>query len=327
MKKRVFSGMRPTGELHIGHYLGPLQNWVDFQDKYQCFYFVADLHALTTLKPNHTKDIKKNTIEMVADWLACGLDPKKSTIFVQSKVPEHSELALLLGMTTPISWLLRCPTFKEQARENPDNVNYGLLGYPVLQAADIVIYKAELVPVGKDQMPHVEMAREVVRVFNRKFGKTFPEPKGLLSKLPKIMGLDRPMEKMSKSFGPQNYIGLSDSPKEIKEKIKKAVTDIGPSAKMSPGVKNLFKFLEIFADKKTNNYFRKLYKKKVLKYSELKEVLGEEISKKLAPIREKRTQVLSKRGYIEDILEEGNKKARKIAQETLSEVKAKMGLG
>jgi len=326
MKKRVLSGNRPTGKLHIGHLLGPLQNWVALQEKYECFYFVADIHALTTLEPQKTKEIKKNTLEMVADWLAVGIDPKKTTLFIQSRVPEHTELAMLLGMVTPLSWLLRCPTFKEQAKEHPDNVNFGLLGYPVLQAADIALYKAEIVPVGQDQVPHVEMAREVIRAFNRKFGQTFKEPQALLSQHPKIMGLDRPREKMSKSFGPSNCLYLADSPATIKEKIKRAVTDLGPSQKMSPGVKNLFYLLEIFAPPQTTNYFKERYKKGTLKYIELKEVLASEIARYLAPIREKREAIIKKPKLIEEILEEGSQKARQIAQKTLKEVKEKMGL-
>lgn len=335
MAKKVFSGMRPTGNLHIGHLLGPLQKWQEFQKKYECFYFVADLHALTTLAPLKTKLLKENTLNMITDWLACGIDPDKSIIFRQSEIPEHSELALLLGMITPISWLLRCPTFKEQAKLQPKNVNYGLLGYPVLQAADIFLYKAEIVPVGQDQIPHLEMAKEIARIFNQKFGKTFPLPQPLLSKYPKLMGLDRPTEKMSKSFGPQNYIALSDEPKIILEKIKKAVTDIGPQkiqpdkvilAGMSPGVKNLFFLLEAFSDEKTYQYFEGLYKRGSLKYVELKETLAKNIAEKLTPIREKRKEIEKRKNYVKEILEEGTKKAQKIAQQTLLEVKEKMGL-
>lgn len=325
--KRVLSGDRPTGNLHIGHLLGKLQNWIKLQKEYDCFYFIADYHALTTMTPPESKKIPQNTIEMVADWLACGIDPKKSTLFIQSKVPQHLELGWLLAMVTPISWLLRCPTFKEQARLYPENVNYGLLGYPVLQAADILIYKANYVPVGKDQIPHVEMTREIARTFNQRYGKTFPLPEVLLSKIPKVMGLDRPKEKMSKSFGPQNYLALSDSPKLIREKIQKAVTDLGPTKeKISPGVKNLFRLLEIFSERKTYLYFKNLYKKKEIKYLDLKEVLAKDLVKKLAPIREKREKLLRQPKDIEEILEEGSKKAQRFAQKTLSEVKEKMGL-
>lgn len=327
MQKRVLSGMRPTGNLHIGHLLGPLQKWVELQEKYQCFYFVADLHALTSLSPQNMQKIQENTYSMVLDWLACGIDPQKSIIFRQSAIAEHAELALLLGMITPLPWLLRCPTFKEQVQNQPKNVNYGLLGYPVLQTADIILYKGEVVPVGEDQLPHLELARKIANTFNKKFGQTFPLPQPLLSKYPKIMGLDKPTQKMSKSFGPQNYIALSDDPKTIKEKIKKAVTDIGPQEKeMSPGVANLFTLLEFFADKKTNDYFHNLYQKGQLKYAELKEVLAENIIEKLTPIREKRKEYEKNPRLIKEIVEQGTKKAKEIAQKTLLEVKEKMGL-
>lgn len=325
-KKRVFSGMRPTGKLHIGHFLGPLQEWKKLQEKYECFYFVADLHALTTLSPSQSKLIKENTYEMILDWIAVGIDPEKSIIFRQSDISEHSELAIILGMITPLSWLLRCPTFKEQIRNNPNNINYGLAGYPVLQAADILLYKGEIVPVGQDQIPHLEITREIARTFNQKFGQTFPLPKPLLSKYPKIMGLNKPTEKMSKSFGPANYIALSDEPEVIFEKIKKAVTDTGPQKTISPGVKNLFFLLEVFADKETYLHFKTLYEKKSLKYAELKKVLAKNIIEKLAPIREKRKELEKNKNYIEEILEEGAKKAKKIAQSTLNEVKEKIGL-
>lgn len=330
MKKRILSGMRPTGKLHIGHWFGALENWVKLQDEYECFYMVADYHALTT--PTDVKKIQQNIIEMVADWLACGLNPKKSVLFLQSQVPEHAELSLLLGMTTPLSWLMRCPTFKEQVKNYPDYVNFGLLGYPVLQAADIVIYKANAVPIGEDQLPHLELTREIVRKFNHQFNYSFPEPKPILSPTPKIMGLNRPEEKMSKSFGEQNYIALSDSPNQIREKIKKAVTDIGPQSmvyspqKMSPGVKNLFELMKLFSPKETYSYFLDLYQKKTIKYVELKKVLAEDIIKYLEPIRKKREKIIKKPTEIKKILEKGAKTARPIAQETIKEVKKVMGL-
>jgi len=327
-QKRVFSGMRPTGKLHIGHFLGPLQLWLQLQEKYQCFFFVADVHALTSLSPEKMKQIPQNTEEMVLDWLACGINPEKTIIFQQSKVPYHIELSTYLGVITPLSWLLRCPTFKEQARNQPHNVNYGLLGYPVLQTADIILYKAEIVPVGEDQLAHLELARKIVRSFNKKFGKIFPEPHPLLSEFPKVKGLNRPEEKMSKSFGPENYIALSDSPQAIREKIKKAITDTGPNSKnkkMSPGVANLFFLLEAFADKEVVEEFKESYQKGTLKYTHLKEVLAENIIKKLAPIQEKRKEIQKKKNFVKDVLENGNKKANQFAQKTVEEVRKKMG--
>ena len=327
MKKRVLSGVRPTGSLHIGHLLGKLQSWVALQDEYECLYFVADYHALTTLKPEETKGIQKNTLEMVLDWLAAGVDPQKSTLFVQSQVPEHAELSLLLGMVCPVSWLLRNPTFKDQAKHYPDNVNLGLLSYPVLQTADIIMYKAEVVPVGEDQLPHLELAREITRAFNHRFGKTFPEPNPLLSAVPRVMGLDRPNEKMSKSFGPSNYVALSDSEAVVQEKIARAVTDVGPEKgkKMSPGTKNLFTLLEQFSPFETQDRFKKIYRSGEIRYQELKQVLASDINSSLEPIRQRRKE-LEKEADVTEILKKGSEKMRKIAKKTVIEVKQKMGL-
>ncbi|MEE8194021.1 MAG: tryptophan--tRNA ligase, partial [Dehalococcoidales bacterium] len=197
-KRRIFSGARPTGRQHIGNYLGALQNWVRLQDEYDCIYCIVDIHALTSLED--TSQLQQNIHEMMLDWLAVGLDPQKSTLFVQSHVPEVMELHTLLGMITPLSWLLRVPTFKEKIKLQPHNVNYGLVGYPVLMTADIVLYKAEVIPVGEDQLPHLELAREIARRFNSLFGDTFPEPEGKLTSYPLVLGLDG-KTKMSKQAG------------------------------------------------------------------------------------------------------------------------------
>jgi tryptophanyl-tRNA synthetase len=197
MMKRVFSGARPTGRLHLGNYLGAIQNYVKLQDEYECVYCIVDIHALTTI--SDTKSIQYNIKEMLLDWLAAGLDPKKSILFVQSHVPEVTELHTYFSMVTPLGWLLRVPTFKEKARMQPENINYGLVGYPVLMAADITLYKAEIVPVGEDQLPHLEITREIIRRFNGIFGETFPEPAAKLSYFPTVVGLDG-KEKMSKSL-------------------------------------------------------------------------------------------------------------------------------
>ncbi|PKH47211.1 tryptophan--tRNA ligase, partial [Dehalococcoides mccartyi] len=207
--KRVFSGVRPTGRLHLGNYLGAVKNYVALQDDYECIYCVVDLHALTTLE--ETATLKENIYEMMLDLLASGLDPKKCILFVQSQVPEINELFTLFGMITPLSWLLRVPTFKEKVKMHPDNVNYGLVGYPVLQAADISLYKADVVPVGVDQLPHLELTREIVRRFNEKFGQTFPEPQARLTNFPTVVGLDG-KDKMSKSLN--NHIELALSEEE-----------------------------------------------------------------------------------------------------------------
>src|SRR4030042_1799553 len=211
MKKRVFSGARPTGKQHIGNYLGAIQNYVALQEEYDCIYCIVDIHALTSLE--ETNKLQENIREMMLDWLAAGLDPQKSIMFVQSDVPEVMELHTLLSMVTPLGWLLRVPTFKEKARTQPQNVNYGLVGYPVLMASDITLYKAELVPVGEDQLPHLELSREIVRRFNSLFGETLVEPKAKLTNYPMVMGLNG-VQKMGKSY--QNHIELAATPEETK---------------------------------------------------------------------------------------------------------------
>ena len=232
-KKIIVSGMRPSGRLHLGNYIGALQNWISLQDSYQCFYFIADWHALTTGYED-TSDLRDNIREMLIDWLSAGLDPEKAVIFKQSDIPEHAELFLLLGMITPISWLERCPTFKEQLRElEGRNINtYGFLGYPALQAADILAYRAAAVPVGEDQLPHLEFTREVARRFNSLYGRVFPEPQPLLSEFTLIPGVDG--RKMSKSY--DNYIAMSASPAEIKERVRMMITDpaAGPAPRSRP---------------------------------------------------------------------------------------------
>jgi tryptophanyl-tRNA synthetase len=246
MKKgRVFSGARPTGRQHIGNYLGAIRNYVALQDDYECVYCVVDLHALTTL--TETKEIKDNTWEMALDWLAAGMDPERSIIFVQSHVPQVTELHTILSMVTPMGWLTRLPTFKEKVRMQPDNVNYGLLGYPVLMAADIALYKADTVPVGEDQAPHLEFTREIVRRFNHHFGPTLVEPYNKLTAFPRVMGLDG-VNKMSKSRG--NHIELASSPEEIEQRVLTMVTDPQRKYRTDPGrpeVCNVFAFHGFFS--------------------------------------------------------------------------------
>lgn len=230
--KRVLSGMRPTGKLHLGNYLGALKNWVALQDEHECFYFVADWHALTTEYEN-PKNIKENTLEVAIDWLAAGIDPEESTVFVQSWVKEHAELHLLFSMFVPVSWLERNPTYKEirQELKNKDLATYGFLGYPVLQAADILMYKAHYVPVGVDQLPHLELTREIARRFNYFYGQCFPEPQPKLTEIPKVPGVDG--RKMSKSYN--NAIYLADTPEEIWNKLRPMVTDTNRKRKTDPG--------------------------------------------------------------------------------------------
>ena len=321
--KRVFSGTRPTGKLHLGNYLGALQNYVKLQEEYECVYCIVDWHALTTL--TDTKDLQNNIYDMALDWLAAGIDPKRSIVFIQSHVPEVTELHLLLSMITPLSWLLRVPTFKEKAKQQPDNINYGLVGYPVLQTADIVLYKAEVVPVGEDQLPHLELAREIVRRFNSLVGPTFPEPVAKLTPFPMVIGLDG-KDKMSKSLN--NYLEISASPDEIMAKIKTAVTD--PARKFRkdvghPEVCNIYRFHQYFYPSEVADIARKCTSAQI-GCVDCKMMLAKEIVKALEPFRQKRSELAAKPDYIKDVLADGAKRAKVIAQQTLNEAKQRMGL-
>ncbi|OGY89691.1 MAG: tryptophan--tRNA ligase, partial [Candidatus Komeilibacteria bacterium RIFCSPLOWO2_01_FULL_45_10] len=241
-KKILFSGIQPTGEIHIGNYLGALKNWVELQDKYRCLYSIVDLHAITI--DYHPATYQETILNTAIDLLAIGLDPKKSTIFVQSQVPQHAELCWLFNTLVPIAELERMTQFKDKAAEHKENINAGLFDYPVLQAADILLYKSEMVPVGQDQLQHLELTNTIVRKFNNKFGKYFEEIKPVINEGARVMSLTNPEKKMSKSLGPNNYIALSDAPEIIRKKIMSAVTDTGPTASaMSAGVKNLFDLL------------------------------------------------------------------------------------
>lgn len=321
--KRVFSGTRPTGKLHLGNYLGAIQNYVRLQEEYECIYCIVDWHALTTL--TDTQDLQSNIYEMALDWLAAGIDPKRSIIFVQSHVPEVTELHLLLSMVTPLSWLLRVPTFKEKAKQQPENVNYGLVGYPVLQTADIILYKAEVVPVGEDQLPHLELAREIVRRFNTLVGPTFPEPVAKLTPFPMVIGLDG-KDKMSKSLN--NHLEISASPEEIIARIKTAVTD--PARKYRkdvghPEVCNIYRFHQHFNPSQVADIAHKCSTAEV-GCVDCKVVLAREIIQVLEPFRQKRAELAAQPDYIRDVLADGAKRAKIIARETLNEAKQRMGL-
>ncbi|MFH0846650.1 MAG: tryptophan--tRNA ligase [Chloroflexota bacterium] len=323
MNKRVFSGARPTGRQHLGNYLGAIQNYVALQAEYETIYCIVDIHALTTLEDTAT--LQTNIREMALDWLAAGLDPQKSIIFVQSHVPEVVELFTLLGMITPLSWLLRVPTFKEKAKQQPQNVNYGLVGYPVLMTADIVLYKAEVVPVGEDQLPHLELAREIVRRFNEKFGETFPEPVAKLTEFPMIVGLDG-KDKMSKSL--DNHLEIAVSPEETKARVMTAVTD--PARKLRsdaghPEVCNVFTLQKFFSLDQIGELEFQCREAKI-GCVQCKQVLAEAINKRLAPFREKRAVLAKDPDYVSDVLADGAKRAKVIAGETLREVKEKMRL-
>jgi tryptophanyl-tRNA synthetase len=321
--KRVFSGARPTGKQHLGNYLGAIQNYVKLQEEYQCVYCIVDLHALTTL--TDTSQIKNNIWEMALDWLAAGIDPQKSIVFVQSHVPEVTELHLLLSMVTPLSWLLRVPTFKEKVKQQPDNVNYGLVGYPVLMASDIILYKAEVVPVGEDQLPHLELTREIVRRFNTLYGPTFLEPTAKMTTFPMVVGLDG-KDKMSKSLN--NHLEISASPEEITAKLKTAVTDPARIYRKDPGhprVCNIFRFQEHFNPGMVAEIEAKCSSAQI-GCVECKALVSKEIIKFLEPFRQRRAELAAKPEYIREVLEDGAKRARVLARETLNEAKAHMGL-
>jgi len=323
MKRRVFSGARPTGKQHLGNYLGAIQNYVNLQEEYECVYCIVDVHALTTLED--TGGLQKNIYDMMLDWLAAGLDPRKSSLFVQSHVPEVMELHTLLSMVTPLGWLLRVPTFKEKARLQPQNINYGLVGYPVLMTADIVLYKAEVVPVGEDQLPHLELAREIARRFNNLFGNTFPEPEAKLTSFPLILGLDG-KEKMSKQLNNDIELALSDE--ETVERIMTAVTDPARRYRDDPGhpeICNIYRLHGYFTPFRLEEIASQCRSAKI-GCVECKQLLAQEINATLKPFRERRATLANKPKYIADVLADGAERARVIARETLREVKQKMGL-
>ena len=323
MKRRVFSGARPTGRQHLGNYLGAIQNYVNLQDEYDCIYCIVDIHALTSLED--TSRQQNNIHEMMLDWLAAGLDPQKSILFVQSHVPEVMQLHTLLSMVTPLGWLLRVPTFKEKVKLQPHNVNYGLVGYPVLMTADIVLYKAELVPVGEDQLPHLELAREIARRFNNLFGNTFPEPEAKLTSFPLILGLDG-KEKMSKQLG--NDIELALSPQETIGRVMTAVTDPARRYRTDPGhpeICNIYR-LQGYVNPLELDSIGERCRSADIGCVDCKKLLAQKINAVLEPLRERRAVLATKPQYITDVLMDGAQRARVIATETLGEVKQKMGL-
>ena len=323
MKKRVFSGFRPTGRQHIGNYLGAVQNFIALQDEYDCVYCVVDIHALTTLES--TESLREDIYEMVLDWLAAGIDPHKSIIFVQSHVPQVEELHTLFSMLTPLSWLLRVPTFKEKVKMQPHNVNYGLVGYPVLMTADIALYKGEVVPVGEDQLPHLELAREIVRRFNSLFGFVFPEPQPKLTNFPSVLGLDG-VQKMSKSYN--NYIEIAASPQEIRERMMTAFTDPSRRYRSDPGdpeACNIFRLHNFFTTARVEEIASECRSARI-GCVDCKKILAESIISNLKPFREKRASLASKPGYVTQVLADGADRAEAIAKETIGEVKERMKL-
>jgi len=323
--KVIFSGIKPTGELHLGNYLGTLKNWAALQEQNKCFFSVVDYHAITV--PYDPKEMPRQVLDIAIDFLATGINPEKSVIFVQSHVPEHTELAWLLNTITPVAELERMTQFKDKASEQ-QTVGAGLLNYPVLMAADILIYHAELVPVGEDQYQHLELARLIARKFNNAFGEYFTEPKAYEAPVPRVMSLLEPTKKMAKSLGSGHYIALADSPEIIRKKIAKAVTDEGGSGGENiSGGRNLLQLFKVLSsDKALKQQLDDQYRAGELKYSEFKPLLAEAIIKLLEPIQEKRKELMSKPKEVEKILLSGRDQARLIAGKTLAEVKERMGL-
>lgn len=326
MKKgRVFSGARPTGRQHLGNYLGAIQNYVALQKDYQCIYCIVDLHALTTLET--TRDLVSNTFEMALDWLAAGIQPDESILFIQSHVPEVTELHTILSMVTMLGKLTDLPTFKEKAREQPHNINYGLVGYPVLMAADILLYKASIVPVGLDQAPHLEFTREIVRSFNHRFNTSvLIEPQIKITEAPVVLGIDGE-RKMSKSLN--NDIELAASPEETIKKVMQMKTDPARLRRNDPGnpdVCNVYSMHKFFSTKEEIDMVNRECRKAGIGCVECKQLLAKNINAHLAPFRQKRSQISQHPQSVWDILHQGAEKARIIAQETMAEVRDVIGL-
>jgi tryptophanyl-tRNA synthetase len=318
--------MRPTGKLHLGNLVGALQNWIKLQDEYESYHFVADWHMLTTDYAD-TTELRTNTWEMVADWLAAGLDPEKATFFIQSLLPEHAELHLLFSMVTPLGWLERVPTYKEQLDniKDRDLHTYGFLGYPVLQAADILMYKAEYVPVGEDQVAHVELTREVARRFNSFYGWVFPEPQALLTPTPKLPGTDG--RKMSKSYN--NAIFLGDAPEVVSSKLATMITDPARKRRIDPGnpdVCPVFDLHKVFSSPETIDRVNRECRTAEIGCLDCKKLLAQHLNAHLAPIQERRKPYEQNPQRVWDILEAGTAKARQVAQATMAEVRAAVKL-
>jgi tryptophanyl-tRNA synthetase len=322
----VVSGTRPTGALHLGHLNGALKNWVRLQSESKCFFFVADWHALTTDYANPA-GIRENTHEMVLDWMAVGLDPERAVIFRQSAVPEHAELHLLFSMIIPVPWLERVPTYKEQQEqlEGRDLSTYGFLGYPLLQAADILLYKAGAVPVGEDQLPHVELTREVARRFNRLYGDVFPEPKGLVVEAARVPGTDG--RKMSKSYG--NAVALTDDADTIYQKLVRMVTDPRRQRRTDPGDPKdcpAFRLHEIYCTPEEREELTVGCRTAAIGCVDCKKVMIRHVQAELAPIQQRRSELAANSGIVADVLSEGRRRAADAAEATMAEVREGMGL-
>jgi tryptophanyl-tRNA synthetase len=320
MAERILSGMRPTGRFHLGNYLGAAKNWVELQSKHECFYFVADYHALTT-EPDGRKAEEK-VFDLTADLIAVGIDPERSVLYLQSKVPEVAELTLLLSMVTPLSWVQRVPTFKEMARQHPDNVNLGLFSYPILQGADILIVKGTGVPVGKDQLAHLELVRETARRFNRTYAPVLPEPHALLTETPLIKGTDG-KQRMSKTVG--NIVGVTDDPEVIRKQVLSMVTDVKRPRRTDPGHPrqcNVCAFYKYFFD--DWEHYWELCRKAQIGCYDKKKLLAERIIERFAPFREVRSELSP--DQVNAILDAGSERAREVARQTMREVRSAVGL-
>ncbi|MCC6140228.1 MAG: tryptophan--tRNA ligase [Nitrospira sp.] len=324
-RKRVLSGMQPSGLMHLGNYLGALENWKALQEDYECFFFVADWHALSTNYAD-TSRIREFVRELLIDWLAAGIDPNRSTVFVQSRIPEHAILHLLFSMMTPVSWLERNPTYKEKQDEikEKDLTTYGFLGYPVLQAADILLYKPDFVPVGKDQLPHLELTREIARRFNDIYKKpVFPEPKEHLTKFPKVLGTDG--RKMSKSYG--NTINLSDTEPVVRQKLKTMVTDPARVRRTDPGnpdVCPVYEFHKIYSPPEVQAQINQDCRTAAIGCIDCKKQVADKIVERMAPIWESRAALISHPSRIDEIVQDGSARAEKVAKATLAEVNVAM---
>ncbi|NLK34268.1 MAG: tryptophan--tRNA ligase [Gracilibacteraceae bacterium] len=324
-RQRIMSGMRPTGTLHLGNYFGALENWVKLQNEYECFFSIVDWHGLTTGYED-TSEFRDNIMEIAIDWLSAGLNPEKCTIFIQSNVKEIAELHLLLSMIVPLSWLERCPTYKEQLSQLTEKniTTYGFLGYPNLMAADILIHKGNFVPVGEDQQPQLELAREIARRFNYIYGDTFPEPQGKMTKIKVLPGLDG--RKMSKSYS--NTIALSDSPDTIREKIRKMITDAEKIKKNDPGHPDIcavYAFHKVFSEE-THQETYEVCKTGGIGCVQCKKTLAENVVRYMAPMYERRQKLIGNKKIILEVLIEGTRHAREVAKETIEEVREKMKL-
>lgn len=331
MSKRVFSGIQPTGEVHLGNYFGAIKNWVKIQDEYDAIFCVVDLHAMTM--PYDPKELHDNSLNLAINLMACGIDPEKATLFIQSMVPQHSELTWVFSCVTSFGELSRMTQFKDKSTQLESTkkgslISAGLFTYPILQAADILVYKAGLVPVGKDQEQHLELSRNIAVRFNNQFGECFPEPKPLYTETSKILSLADPTRKMGKSLGPKHYVGLFEEEKSIRKKVRSAVTDTGneQAGEMSPGVANLFSLLKASEKLGAHDSLMKDYHSGSLRYVELKDAVGDAMVELTSGFIQKRKELLDNRSQLEGQIKQMAERAREMAEETMREVRQRTGM-